>query len=92
MKTLTKMSSSSVRDGTVVHRSSNASSLYSNIDTEKFPSSVFRVIVLQREKFSFSFQRDISQFQAVFISLTKTKTNILYYHICRYDEEMAHSN
>lgn len=46
MKTLTKMSSSSVSDGTVVHLSSKASSLYSNMDTEKFPSSVLRVTVL----------------------------------------------
>lgn len=50
MKTFTKMSSSSVSDGTVVHRSSNASSLNSNMDTEKFPSSVFRVIVLKTQR------------------------------------------
>ena len=47
MNILTKMSSSKVREGTVVHLSSKAWSLYSSMDTEKFPSSVFRVIVLQ---------------------------------------------
>lgn len=46
MKTFTKMLSSSVSEGTVVHLSSKASSLYSSMDTEKFPSSVFRVMVL----------------------------------------------
>lgn len=49
MKTFTKMLSSRVSDGTVVHLSSKALSLYSSIDTEKFPSSVFRVIGLQRK-------------------------------------------
>lgn len=50
MKTFTKMSSSSVSEGTVVHLSSKASSLYSNIDTEKFPSSVLRVTVLEMKQ------------------------------------------
>lgn len=50
MKTLTKMSSSRVSDGTVVHRFSKASSLYSDMDTEKLPSSVFRVMALQRQQ------------------------------------------
>lgn len=50
MKTLTKMLSSSVSEGTVVHLSSKASSLYSNIDTEKFPSSVLRVTVLEMKQ------------------------------------------
>lgn len=50
MKTFTKMSSSRVSDGTVVHLSSKASSLKSSMDTEKLPSSVFRVMVLGRER------------------------------------------
>lgn len=50
MKTLTKMSSSRVSEGTVVHLSSKASSLYSNMDTEKFPSSVLRVTVLKQKE------------------------------------------
>lgn len=47
MNTLTKMSSSRVSEGTVVHLSSKASSLYSSMDTEKFPSSVLSVMVLR---------------------------------------------
>lgn len=50
MKSFTKMLSSSVSEGTVVHLSSKASSLYSNIDTEKFPSSVLRVTVLEMKQ------------------------------------------
>jgi len=58
MKTFTKMSSSSVSDGTVVHLSSNASSLYSNIDTEKFPSSVFKMMVLVHKKKRIKLKQD----------------------------------
>lgn len=46
-KTLTKMSWSRASAGTVVQRSWKASSLNSSMDTEKFPSSVLRVMLLQ---------------------------------------------